>query len=246
MTLFLHDLLSDKLVQFLLLLLLLLSLEYLSVVFVKKAITFSSKNFPNSLLLPLLPQLLLLLFQRALGIPLSSSQLPPVCVIREPLDLFHFVGLLALLFHLLSSRGVKLDCGKNKLLIKQIDTRTTSFLSSTMRDFARTLAHTFSMTKFFYTLHRTQYSKSRMTPPGSQSGRQAAMSNPRTGSSCASWHLPNRFLAPVQPKQSSSSTNRSSPRKITTSPWPTDSNLPEQIFAREKAAHRPLRRSVVQ
>lgn len=43
-TLFLHDLLSDKLVQFLLLLLLLL-LEYLSVVFVKKAITFSSKIF---------------------------------------------------------------------------------------------------------------------------------------------------------------------------------------------------------
>lgn len=128
---FLHDLLSDKLVQFLLLILLLL-LEYLSVVFVKKAITFSSKNFPNSLLLPLLPQLLLLLLQRALGIPLSSSQLPPVCVIREPLDLFHFVGLPALLFHLLSSRGVKLDCGKNKLLIKQIDTRTISFLSSTM------------------------------------------------------------------------------------------------------------------
>lgn len=92
MTLFLHDLLSDKLVQFLLLILLLLLLEYLSVVFVKKAITFSSKNFPNSLLLPLLPQLLLLLLQRALGIPLSSSQLPPVCVIREPLDLFHFVG----------------------------------------------------------------------------------------------------------------------------------------------------------
>lgn len=63
------------------------------------------------------------------------------------------------------------------------------------------------------------------------------MSNPRTGSSCASWHLPNRFLAPVLPKQSSSSTNRSIPRKITTSPWPTDSNLPEQKSSHEKRLH---------
>lgn len=96
----------------------------------QKSNYFLFQNFPNSLLLPLFLQLLLL---NALGIPLSSSQLPPVRVIREPLDLFHFVGLPALLFHLLSSRGwgVKLDCGKNKLLIKQIDTRTISFLSST-------------------------------------------------------------------------------------------------------------------
>lgn len=151
MTLFLHDLLFNTRVQFLLLLLLLL-LEYLSVVVVKKAITFSSKIFQT--LCFYLFFCSCCCYFNALGIPLSSSQLPPIRVIREPLDLFHFVGLPALLFHLLSLGEGKLDCSKNKLLIKQIDTRTISFLS-TKGDFAHTLAHGLDDEILLHSTHNT-------------------------------------------------------------------------------------------
>lgn len=75
------------------------------------------------------------------GIPLSSSHTQhshQFAFFREPLDLFHFVVLFARCY-CFTCFGGKLDCSENKLLIKQIDTRThTISLAS------HTLPHTMS------------------------------------------------------------------------------------------------------
>lgn len=77
------------------------------------------------------------------GIPLSSSHTQhshQFAFFREPLDLFHFVVLFARCY-CFTCFGGKLDCSENKLLIKQIDTRTHTQISLiTLHTLPRTMS----------------------------------------------------------------------------------------------------------
>lgn len=95
----------------------------------QKAITFSSKIFQTLVALRLPLCFYNMRYPLQAGYStffFAHSTLPPIRVIRKPLDLFHFVVLFARCY-CFTYFGGKLDCSENKLLIKQIDTRTHNF-----------------------------------------------------------------------------------------------------------------------
>lgn len=178
---------------------------------------FLLQNFPNSrgsssatlLLQPALPT-----SGRVFHFLLRTPNTPTNSrFFREPLDLFHFVVLFARCY-CFTCFGGKLDCSENKLLIKQIDTRThTISLAS------HTLPHTMSahsgtddgILPLLHTKHSSYDTQ-----------RWWVIHETRTVRLRASWHRPGRFRATVQPQRPDSSTERSIPRKIhrTTGPRP--------------------------